>query len=230
MEIRKLVILAASAKYGNFCVAGVDIETGEWIRPISERADLEEAVPLNDLKYPDGSRVELLDVVEIKFSDRAANNPIQPENFFYDAKYFWQKVGRVTLRDVIDARGYDLRDKIFFSDDRSISEFDVEKISARESLLLLPVENIFVAIEQVEDHKKFFADFNYRGKKFFRFSVGDIAVRKKFAGHNAGKYFLANSAAVVFSLTNPFYHGADCYKMLAQIFSSNASQPISTSR
>ena len=82
MEIRKLVILAESAKYNNFCVAGIDIDTGEWIRPISEKTELEEAVPLDDLKYPDGSRVELLDVVEIKFSDRSANNPIQPENFF----------------------------------------------------------------------------------------------------------------------------------------------------
>ena len=91
MEIRKLIILAASAKYNNFCVAGVDIDTGAWIRPISEKLELEEAVPLEDLKYPDGSRVELLDVVEIKFSDRSANNPIQPENFFYNAKYFWQK-------------------------------------------------------------------------------------------------------------------------------------------
>ena len=218
MEIRKLVILAESAKFNNYCVAGVDIDTGEWIRPISEKAELEEAVPLEDLKYPDGSLVELLDVVEIKFSDRSANNPIQPENFFYNAKYFWQKVGRVTLQDVIDEHGYDLRNEIFFSDKRSICGADVLKLSAHESLLLLPVEDLFIAVETVKDHKKFFADFNYRGKKFFRFSVGDIAVRNAFADKGAGKYFLKNFAAVVFSLTNPFRHDAECYKMLAQIF------------
>ena len=218
MEIRKLIILAASAKYNNFCVAGVDIDTGAWIRPISEKPELEEAVPLEDLKYPDGSRVELLDVVEIKFSDRSANNPIQPENFFYNAKYYWQKVGRMTLQEVIDGRGFDLRDKIFFSDERSIFGADVEKISARESLLLLPVENLFIAVEEAKDHKKFFADFDYRGKKFFRFSVGDIVVRKKFESNGAGKYFLKNNAAVVFSLTNPFHANYQCYKMLAQIF------------
>ena len=47
MEIRKLVILAESAKYNNFCVAGIDIDTGEWIRPISEATELEEAVSLD---------------------------------------------------------------------------------------------------------------------------------------------------------------------------------------
>lgn len=218
MKIYKLVILAESAKYNNFCVAGVEVDSGKWIRPISERVELEEAIPLEDLKYPDGSRVELLDVVEIKFSDRSANNPIQPENFFYNQKYYWQKVGRMTLQELIDKRGYDLRDKIFYNDERSIFGADVEKISARESLLLLPVENLFIAVEEVEDHKKFFADFEYRGKKYFRFSVGDIAVRKKFETNGAGKYFHKSSASVVFSLTNPFHANYQCYKMLAQIF------------
>ena len=136
MKIFNLVILAVSAKHNNYCVAGVDIDSGKWIRPISERAELEEAVPLEDLKYPDGSQVELLDVVEIKFSDRSVDNPIQPENFFYNPKYFWQKVGRVTLQEVIDRRGYDLRDRIFYNDERSIFGADVEKISNRESLIL----------------------------------------------------------------------------------------------
>lgn len=45
------------------------------------------------LKYPDGSRVELLDIVEIKFSDRSANNPIQPENFFIARNIFGKRSG-----------------------------------------------------------------------------------------------------------------------------------------
>ena len=217
MIIRKLIILAASAKFNNYCVAGVDVETGKWIRPISEMPELEDAVPLDDLEYPDGSHVELLDVVEIKFSDRAADNPIQPENFFYNQKYFWQKIGQTTLQDVIDGRGFDSREKIFYNNERSILGTNVIKFDERESLLLLPVENLFISIEET-DHKKFFADFDYQDKKFHRFSVGDIAVRKKFADNAAGKYFFKDKSSVVFSLTNPFRYNAVCYKMLAQIF------------
>jgi len=217
MFIRKLIILATSAKFNNYCVAGVDFDSGAWVRPISEQEELDEAVPLDDLEYPDGSKVELLDVAEIKFSDRTADNPIQPENFFYNQKYFWQKVGRVTLQEVIDWRGFDSRDKIFYNDNRSIFGADVIKFAERESLLLLPVQNLFISVEET-DHKKFFADFDYQGKNFQRFSVGDIAVRKKFAESGAGKHFFKKSAAVVFSLTNPYYKNAECYKMLAQIF------------
>ena len=118
-------------------------------------------MPLDDMKYPDGKRMELLDIAEIKFSDRAAKNPIQPENFFYNEKYYWQKVGRVTLQDVINLRGFDLREKIFYNNERSILGANVVKFDERESLLLLPVENLFISIEET-DHKKFFADFDYR--------------------------------------------------------------------
>ena len=218
MFIKNLIILAESAKFANYCVAGVDADTGEWIRPISEKPELEDAVPIDDLKYPDGSRIELLDVVEIKFSDRAAKNPIQPENFFYNQKYFWQKIGRVTLQEVIDERGFDFRDEIFYNHNRSILGVDVIKFNVRESLLLLPVENLFISIEDGEDHKKFFADFEYRSKNFLRFSVGDIAVRNKFADSGVGKHFFKENATVVFSLTNPYRKNAECYKMLAQIF------------
>ena len=218
MFIRKLIILAESAKFNNYCVAGVDVETGKWIRPISEKPELEDAVPIDDLKYPDGSRVELLDIAEIKFSDRAANNPIQPENFFYNQKYYWQKVGRVTLQELIDKRGFDQRDKIFYNNERSILGANVIKFSERESLLLLPVEKLFISIEQAEDHKKFFGDFVYQGKNFYRFSVGDIAVRNQFADKDAGKYFFKDNAVITFSLTNPYKKNAECYKMLAQIF------------
>lgn len=218
MFIKNLIILAESAKFANYCVAGVDADTGEWIRPICEKPELEDAVPIDDLKYPDGSRIELLDVVEIKFSDRAAKNPIQPENFFYNQKYFWQKVGRVTLQEVIDERGFDFRDEIFYNNNRSIMGVDVIKFDVRESLLLLPVEKLYISIEDGKEHKKFFADFSYRGRNFLRFSVGDIAVRNKFSDSDAGKYFFKENANVVFSLTNPYYKNAECYKMLAQIF------------
>ena len=124
----------------------------------------------------------------------------------------------MTLQELIDKRGYDLRDKIFYNDERSIFGADLEKFSARESLLFLPVENLFISVEEDKDHKKFFADFDYRGKKFLRFSVGDIAVRKNFEANDTGKYFFKDKAAVVFSLTNPFHANYQCYKILAQIF------------
>lgn len=218
MKTRTLVIMGKSAKVGNFCVGGIDLDTNEWIRPISEDPQIEEAVPPQDLTCKDGAQVELLDVVRINFSERAANNPIQPENFFYDSDYYWLKIGHMTLPEVVNVHGFDWRDKIFYNDDRAIPSDDVKKLPVRESLLLLPIGNLFVTVDTSQGYPKFFADFEYRGKPIEHFSIGDIAVRKQFEGRGAGKYFFKRNAVVVFSLTNPFKFNAKCYKMVAQVF------------
>lgn len=33
---KKIVLLAKSKKHQNYCVAGKDVDTGEWVRLISE--------------------------------------------------------------------------------------------------------------------------------------------------------------------------------------------------
>ena len=79
-----LVILAKSAKYGNYCVAGIELSTNKWIRPISHDENIEDAVPAADLIYSDNTEAQILDVVEIDFEDTPAENAIQPENYFFE--------------------------------------------------------------------------------------------------------------------------------------------------
>ena len=91
------------------------------------------------------------------------------------------------------------------------------KQSKRESLLLLPIKNLIIKIENLNDYKKFYANFDYNGKNYQKFSVGDILVREKLKNHGAGEYFFRENANVIFSLTNPYLDNK-YYKMLAQIF------------
>ena len=41
---KEIVLLTKSKKRGNYCIAGVDRKTGEWIRIISEDASIQHAV------------------------------------------------------------------------------------------------------------------------------------------------------------------------------------------
>lgn len=207
-----LVILAKSAKYGNFCVAGIELSTNKWIRPISHDEKIEDAVKAAELTYNDNTEAQIFDVAEIDFEETPAENPVQPENFFF--KGTWKKLAHWTLNDFEKFCGYDNADFIFYDTSRRL-EFST-LAEKNKSLLILPIENISVSAEIRNDEKKFYANFSYGGKNYERFGVGDISLREKFSDKQ-GEFFIAEKAVATFSLTNP-YKDNRCYKMLANLF------------
>ncbi len=60
---KTIFCLAASRKHGGYCFAGKDIETGEWIRPVSNRP--KEEISVVECTTPDGTQAKLLDILEI---------------------------------------------------------------------------------------------------------------------------------------------------------------------
>lgn len=219
MPEEKILIMAKSAKYANYCIAGLT-NCGKWIRVISTNPELEEAVPAVDATYADGTEANLLDVVKIRLLKTKVENPIQPENIYYDERFRWKKVETLPLATAVKFFGNIRREKIFYNDERSVDPAYIKRLpqNLRESLIFLPVKDLIIKVENRRDTKKFYAHFTYNGKKYFKFSVGDIAVRQQFQNHFEGEYSLSSKAYVVFSLTNPFRYNGKCYKMVAQVF------------
>lgn len=211
-----LVILAKSVKYGNYCVAGIELSKNKWIRPISHDEKIADAVPATDLIYSDNTEAQILDVVEIDFEDAPAENKIQPENFFYKNKT-WKKLARWNLADVEKFCGFDTADFIFYDTSRRLELSTIENFERRKSLLILPLENISVVTEIRDDQKKFHANFNYCGVNYKNFGVGDIELREKFLDKPCGEFFIAEKAVATLSLTVP-YKDNRCYKMVANLF------------
>ena len=211
-----MVILAKSAKYGNYCVAGIEISTNKWIRPISHDEKIADAVPAADLIYSDNTEAQILDVVEIDFEDTPVSNVIQPENFFYKNST-WKKLGRWNLSDVEKFCGLDSTDFIFYDTARRLEIDTINNADRKKSLLLLPLENFSVIIDFRNDEKKFHANFDYGGIRYERFGIGDIALREKFKDNSCGEFFVTEKAVAALSLTNPF-RDSRCYKMIATLF------------
>lgn len=209
-----MVILAKSAKYGNYCVAGIELSTNKWIRPISHDEKTADAVTAADLTYADNTEAQVLDVVEIDFEDTPAQNEIQPENFYFKNNT-WKKLGRWNLSDVENFCGFDSTDLIFYDKSRRLELSTLDNFNKKKSLLLLPIENLSLSTEFRNYELKYHADFNYGGTRYENFGVGDISLREKFS--ECGNFFVAEKAAATFSLTNP-YKDNRCYKMLANLF------------
>ncbi len=218
MSTKRIVIMGKSAKMYNYCVAGFSVDDAKWSRPVSCNPAIQEAVPRNAMFYSDGSRVQTFDIVEIQCADKPPDNLIQPENFYYDESYRWKKVGETSLEKILNWRGFDSCESIFYNNERSVSPDYIKTQNARKSLLLLPITNLTVKVERYDDYPKYYANFNYMGKRYWRFSVGDIEVRDYHKDKAFGEYHFRDKAIAIFSLTNPFYLDNKCYKMLAHVF------------
>lgn len=66
MKIR-LLVLANSYKLRHRCIAGIELESGKWLRPLSPTTDKGQ-IPLTESSMPGGGQPRPLDVVEIEVS------------------------------------------------------------------------------------------------------------------------------------------------------------------
>ena len=213
---KDIVILAMSEKNNNYCVAGIDIDTGKWARPYSNFTDIAGAVPEEHLIYSNGKHVNIFDVVRIQF-EQPCYNSVQPENFYYNHSKKWQYIDKLTLHKTILIHDFDFRDKIFFNHDRRLTQSEIDNISNRESLLISYVTNleILVKFSARDGHKQFKLNFDCEGFHYSEFAIGDIKIRQMYQDKPAGRYRFCDKAIIVFSLTDKFKDGK-YYKMAAQ--------------
>jgi len=97
MSVDEIAVLACSRKWGGRCVAGISIETGRWLRPVSR--------PSRNGLGPyywriDGRAIRALDVVCLSH-EGGLDDPSQPENALVDGSR-WRLTGRLESTDATD--------------------------------------------------------------------------------------------------------------------------------
>jgi len=90
---KRLLCLAASRKHHGYCVAGKDVNSGEWVRPISAR-------PGHEISYverltAEGHRCDLLDVIDVSLT-QGVPTAFQVENHLNNQAVRWQLAGTGT--------------------------------------------------------------------------------------------------------------------------------------
>jgi len=122
----RMVCLANSRKLKARCIAGIDLDTGKWIRPVFAGGG---ALSYNHIRNQHGNETQVLDVVEISVTDYVPLS-FQPENYNIAPNTTWIKQGEMTFADL---EGYlcnpdDIcKECIFFdtsSDRRNSSDFN----------------------------------------------------------------------------------------------------------
>ena len=209
---KKIIVLTKSKKHSGYCVAGIDYETGKWIRLVSSDTNTEGAVSNETLQLSNGESLEIYDIIICRVL-KSCGTMIQPENWLYDEEVKWKKIGRSNLNEVVKKHGYDSMNYIFGNSDYKLpADWSFRGDS---SLCLLKVEDASVWVKTFEK-KKISLNFTYKGIKYNYITISQIDMLDYYKNKTDNSYQLG-TISVVFSLTDRYYYNGQYYKVVAQI-------------
>ena len=198
---KDIVILTCSAKNGGNCVAGIDINTGEWVRLVKPTGPISNT----DMICSNGHLSRPLDIVRIVFTSTCPNG-CQTENEEIDMTYKWEYLETWNLHDVLDIHPAESYEDIFGNYRCTLVED--EKNWLTFSLMFIRVSNL--EFYTANASKKTKANFTYNGHRYSNISVTD---RNYFGSENS-----YSIAYLVMSLPNETLPGYNYFKFIAKVF------------
>lgn len=207
---RKVAILTRSSKFGGYCVAGVDLNTGEWVRFVSSDAQTHGALSRRDITYEDRSICNPLDVVLVDVVG-AAPLAHQPENYLINSNEYWVKIGECTLFDVLRVHPAETWPLIYGNPNPYVAGREIDAID--HSLTLVNVSSLLInQTTNMCNKPKTKASFIYNSNRYNNMSVTD----PQFYSIPDGTRF--SNAYLVISLPDTPFPENCYYKFVAQIF------------
>jgi hypothetical protein len=96
MTMTRIVVLANSRKHQDWCLAGINLDTGKWVRPVTGLDD--GRVPKTSMKLG-GYFPKLLDVLEIPLDSTGPDFGFESENRTI-LPGRWYLIGKMTPKDI----------------------------------------------------------------------------------------------------------------------------------
>lgn len=210
---KNIVILSKSRKHKNYCVAGKDIQTGEWVRLISENSEIHNAIESKDLIYDNDEEADLLDIVRVTLKDMSEKykNTYQPENYILDNIRYLGQLKEYDLNKLVENI-----DTIFFNQYNRISSEDLMHINDVNSLLMIKVPILKVNIKDCEN-RRLIANIKYNQIWYNGLTITDMKFTEKYYDEildSNGKNFY--NIKIVVSLGERYYDYH--YKLIATVF------------
>ena len=204
---REVIILAASDKYSNSCVGGVDSKTGEWIRLVSSDTTIHCALTSEMLKCENFECCSPLDKISVSIIKEVPMGH-QPENLLIDETKKLKKIKRVSLDDILQVHPVENgREDVrrFLENERPYFNSQ-EILKIKRSLYLIEVRNLKI---YKNGYNKYKASFNYLGKDDINISMTDPKYKD-----NDYEYKIA---MIMFSLGSEPYEDGNYYKFVVKV-------------
>jgi ATP-dependent DNA helicase RecQ len=217
---KTFVCLAASRKYGGYCLAGkewAEGKAGPWLRPVSRQENRELA--LAEIRLDNGHIPQCLDVITIE-TQGTDDHPYQKENVLIAEKHLWSwqcKLHLDTLPQLVDdvdglwQLGFHSTNGM---NDR-VPEEKLIKATGSSLYLILPDDFTLLVSDDLDGRKKVRAKFAYRQTTYL-LSVTDPVIERDYLMMAHGEYPIgAKDIYLTVSLGEPF--NGYCYKLVAAV-------------
>lgn len=220
-SLKKIICLANSWKKGERCIAGIDLDTGKWVRPVCDDLYPQDGRIPQSIRLINSKEPNLLDILEIPLANTGNNFGFESENLSVLAGQ-WKCSAQARTEDLPkychnstsilhNGRKYvypsDLQ-RLPFAERRTLQLVHVESFSAEESINSEGKPEWRGSIHSVNGH-------TLKGAKI----TDPVFVKKLNAGYQA---LTINNCFVTVSLSLPWAHEnwegeAPCWKLIAGV-------------
>ena len=132
-----LLCLANSRRDGGRCIAGIDLKSGKWVRPVKSDSS---PFTMSEVSYKNDTSPNVLDKIKIRVL-RSKASYYHPEDCIVDQRFRWERIGgckRKNISQYVDATApYLFKD----SNDRLLAR-DLENQPLSKSLMLVRLPSV----------------------------------------------------------------------------------------
>ena len=174
---KQICILTKSYKHGGYCVAGIDIETKEWIRLVNSDNPNTDEIGKEQMVL-NGKVIDCLDVLEYDFIKNIPNS-CQTENWLLNNSISPKFIKSISIEELADI--VELDEEAVFICNKSNLLNDEEVLNVKRSLYIFHVQNLKIEAASYEYYGeirfRYKCVFEYRGNKYTNISLTDPIYR-----------------------------------------------------
>lgn len=206
----KIICLANSKKNGDRCIAGIDICTGKWIRPVTAQDD--GRVSADICFIGNNQEPQSLDILDIPLADTGSG--YECENLLIlEGK--WEKIGQVLPKSLLKY----CEPEIMYSQYPKAVPFSfLDSLPSDKKRTLQLVKATVNNVHQYQDTKKWEASLSMSNQQTLQAKVTDIVMIDKL---NKGLDIKNKECLFTISLAQPWqkYNSDElsCWKLIAGV-------------
>ncbi len=222
MQAKEILILAKSRKWGNYCIAGFDLQSNSWVRVISLNKEAHYSIPHRDILLKGKFReANVLDIVRINLRkvDPAPDNPHQQENWTYDPEGIWEFVRTISVHEIpnsiLSNNSY-----LFYNPRHFLNKTEMQSIcSGLHSLALIRPDFFEFSIKEYEGQVRYYSNLCWNGITYKHIALTDPVYEQQAAElynkYHKKCFFFSSNPFLVVSLSGVYEHDLCYYKLIA---------------